>query len=501
MFDDDPNWGGAMIFMPYELYLTYGDTQTIRTAWPAMVKYIDYLTSKAPTGLLDYDTLGDWFTEDGSTPKGLVSTAGYARMAEQMALTADVLGETEKAAEYRRLHDKIRAAFNLRYRRGDGVTYGSGSQASDALALDANLVPEADRPAVLRHLLASIRARGDHTNVGIVALPALFRVLEQEGRDDVIYDVATVPTSPSYAYQVINGATALTEAWDGPTRNTGENSQNHFMLGAIQEWFTSGAAGIEQKPGTVGYQQLVIEPAIIDELDCALATYRTPRGVVSSEWRRSKRGVIAHAVTIPAGTTAEIRLPIDEEQELTEGGRPAAQAPGVTGVRVEGETVVATVGAGSYAFRVADKAPEPPRGGEQPQPRDPAGRDPVARPARPRLQLLSAKSRKGRLTLGLRLDALATVKVKVVDRRAGKRVGGRCVTGRAARAAKRAKRCVRLVTLGTVVKRNVAGGLPTMTLPAKVRGTRLKGRTVQLSVWAERDGRRSAVQKARRVVR
>jgi alpha-L-rhamnosidase len=501
MFDDDPNWGGAMIFMPYELYLTYGDTQTIRTAWPAMVKYIDYMTSKAPTGLLDYDTLGDWFTFDGSTPKGLVSTAGYARMAEQMALTADVLGEREKAAEYRQLHDKIRVAFNLRYRRGDGVTYGSGSQASDALALDANLVPAADRPAVLRHLLASIKARGDHTDVGIVALPALFRVLEQERRDDVIYDVATVPTAPSYAYQVINGATALTEAWDGPTRDTGENSQNHFMLGAIQEWFTSGAAGIEQAPGTVGYRQLVIEPAIIAELDCALATYRTPRGVVKSEWRRSKRGTITHDVTIPAGTTAEVRLPIDEGQELTEGGRAAAQTPGVASVRVEGDMVVATVSAGSYAFRVADKAPEPPRGGEQPQPRGPETRDPRARPARPSLQLLSAKSRKGRLTLGLRLDARSTVRVKVVDRRAGKRVGGRCVTGRAARKAKRAKKCVRLVTLGTVVKRNVAGGLPTMTLPAKVRGTRLKGRTVQLSVWAERDGRRSAVQQARRVVR
>lgn len=502
MFDDDPNWGGAIVFMPHDLWKTYGDTQTIRTAWPAMVRYVDYLTGKAPTGLLDYDTLGDWFTFDGSTPKGLASTYAYARMVEQMAEIAGALGHDAEAQQYRVLHDTIRGAFNLAYRRGDGVTYGSGSQASDALALDAGLVAEADRPAVLRHLLASIRGRGNHTDVGIVALPALFRVLEQAGRDDVIVDVATVPTSPSYAYQVINGATSLTEAWDGPTLNTGENSQNHFMLGAIQEWFTSGAAGIEQAPGSVGYERLVIEPAIVGELECAAATYRTPRGVVSSAWRRSKRGVIALDVTIPAGTTAEVRLPIDPDGEVvTEGGVPAAQATGVGAVRIDGETAVIEVTSGSYAFRVAPPVavaptPEPPapqpRAPEQPQPRAPAAR------AAPQLRLLSARVKKGRVTLGLRLDATATVRVKVVERRAGARVRGRCVAPAPKRA--RGARCVRLVTLGTVTKRNVRGGLPTLTLPAKVGRVALRGRTVRLTAWAERDGRRSALQRVTRTV-
>ncbi|MDW5598678.1 family 78 glycoside hydrolase catalytic domain, partial [Conexibacter stalactiti] len=385
MFDDDPNWGGAIVFMPHDLWKTYGDTQTIRGAWPAMVRYVDYLTSKAPTGLLDYDTLGDWFTFDGSTPKGLASTYAYARMVAQMEEMASALGHDAEAARYRILHDTIRGAFNVAYRRGDGVTYGSGSQASDAMALDAGLVAEADRPAVLRHLLASIRARGDHTDVGIVALPALFRVLEEARRDDVIVDVATVPTSPSYAYQVINGATALTEAWDGPTLNSGENSQNHFMLGAIQEWFTSGAGGIEQAKDSVGYERLVIEPAIVGELECAAATYRTPRGVVSTAWRRSRRGVLTLDLTVPAGTTAQVRLPIDAAEEVvTEGGVPAAQATGVGGVRIEGETAVIEVTSGTYAFRVAPpvaaapapapRAPETPAPAPAPQPRAPAAR-------------------------------------------------------------------------------------------------------------------------------
>ena len=47
--------------------------------------------------------------------------------------------------------------------------------------------------------------------------------------------------SPSYGYQLKQGATTLTEAWDADPRS----SQNHFMLGAAEEWFYRGLAGID----------------------------------------------------------------------------------------------------------------------------------------------------------------------------------------------------------------------------------------------------------------
>ena len=40
----------------------------------------------------------------------------------------------------------------------------------------------------------------------------------------------------------------MTELWDG------QGSQNHFMLGAIDEWFTKGLAGIQQADDSVGYE-------------------------------------------------------------------------------------------------------------------------------------------------------------------------------------------------------------------------------------------------------
>lgn len=84
-------------------------------------------------------------------------------------------------------------------------------------------------------------------------MPAFFRVLSTAGRDDVLFDAATQTTSPSYGYQLAHGATSLTEELDGPTAG---GSQNHMMLGAIDEWFTAGLAGIRQAPGSAGFAAL-----------------------------------------------------------------------------------------------------------------------------------------------------------------------------------------------------------------------------------------------------
>ena len=101
-------------------------------------------------------------------------------------------------------------------------------------------------------------------------------------RDDVIFDIAVQTTKPSYGNQVANGATSLTEDWDGAV--TGLGSQNHMMFGAIDEWFTSGLAGIRQAPGDVGYRSLVIQPAVVGDLTHVYGSYKTPNGLVESEW-------------------------------------------------------------------------------------------------------------------------------------------------------------------------------------------------------------------------
>jgi alpha-L-rhamnosidase len=181
-------------------------------------------------------------------------------------------------------------------------TYATGSQASDALALDMGAVPADLRPAVLDHLVANVQANGYHLNLGEIGLPSLFDVLSATGRSDVIYQIATQTTAPSYGAMLERGATSLTEFWDG------QGSQNHFMLGAIDKWFTSGLAGIGQAAESAGFTELVIEPEIVGDLTHVAGRYETPNGTVASEWRRAGRSVTLD-VAVPVGSTATVRLP------------------------------------------------------------------------------------------------------------------------------------------------------------------------------------------------
>ena len=167
------------------------------------------------------------------------------------------------------------------------------------------MVPAADKQRVLDHLIASIESKGWHLTVGEIALPSVFRVLSAAGRDDVVYKIATQTGNPSYGYQVVHGATSLTENWDGPTSG---NSQNHFMLGAIDEWFTAGLAGIRQAADSTGYRKLVIKPAVVGDLTQVEGKIGTPYGEVRSKWTRTGTKVTLD-VTIPPGTTATIYVP------------------------------------------------------------------------------------------------------------------------------------------------------------------------------------------------
>ena len=311
-FLDEVNWGGAIIRIPWQLYLTYGDTRTMATYYGNMVAWLDYeAANKAANG--DIPGLGDWSATDNTTPMQLAITAGYHTAASTMADIAKVLGKAADHAKYSALATQLAAEFSARFRHVDatGVYYGSDSEASNAMALDAGLVAPADRGAVLDRLVASVRKAGNHITTGSVALAPLFRALQAGHRDDVIYDMVVNPTSPGYGYLIASGHTTLPESLDG------SGSQNHHFLGEVDAWFVRGVAGIQQAPGSAGYRTLTIAPAPVGDLTRASGSYRTPLGTVSSSWTKSAHRFRLE-VTVPPGATATVHLP----------GSPATQTVG-----------------------------------------------------------------------------------------------------------------------------------------------------------------------------
>ena len=80
------------------------------------------------------------------------------------------------------------------------------------------------------------------------------------------------------------------------------------MLGAIDAWFYRGLGGIGQAPGSNGFRRLLIAPAAPGDLESVRASTGTPYGQVSVSWERGD-GEFGLEVTVPPGSSAEVRLP------------------------------------------------------------------------------------------------------------------------------------------------------------------------------------------------
>ncbi|MGW1343233.1 family 78 glycoside hydrolase catalytic domain [Kribbella sp. NPDC002412] len=300
-FRDDPNWGSAIVLVPWLLYREYGDTDTLREHYPAMIRYVDYLTSKANGHLLDHG-LGDWAAFDESTPKGVTASFGYLRAVDTLHQIATVLGEQADAATFKDLGTQIAAAFQAAFYHPHDHTYGVANQACHALALELGVVPAEARQAVLNQLVADIVAQGNHLTVGEIGLGSVLRVLADAGRHDVIWDVVTKPGYPGYGHLTTGGTTALPEYWDGPD---GHGSQNHFMLGVVDDWFTRHLAGLQDE---------VIRPVVVGDLTWAEAERRTKAGLLRSAWRLDGDRFELE-VTVPAGGTAVVHVPLSGEHD------------------------------------------------------------------------------------------------------------------------------------------------------------------------------------------
>ena len=82
-------------------------------------------------------------------------------------------------------------------------------------------------------------------------------------------------------------------------------------------------------PARPGFRHFTIHPDVVGDLSSVTARYESVRGPIVSAWTRHGQDFTLHAV-IPPNATATIVLPTRDPAAVTEGGRPIAQAPGIT---------------------------------------------------------------------------------------------------------------------------------------------------------------------------
>ncbi|KXK63937.1 alpha-galactosidase [Micromonospora rosaria] len=360
-FGDEINWGNAIVLVPAMLYELYGDTQTMRTYYDRMVKFVDYIQrEKVGTGDNQHivnAALADWVSAEQTSGR-IAGTWGYYIMITKMAMMAEVTGRTADATRYTALAAEIRTAFNraffndtLGYYTATGnAGTGGATQAAQALALDAGLVPDDKRQGVLDQLVRNIyefhpNGDGPHFSGGTIGMAPIVRALAAAGRDDVLWDLLQEDTEPSYGFFLQStpanpgGFTTIGERW------TRGSSKNHMILAQIEEWFQSGVAGIRAAEGAVAYERLVFQPKAVGDLTFAEGSYTTPRGTAGSAWRKSTQRFTL-TVTVPTNTTAEVWVPTGTGQQVRTPARATFQ-------RVEAGYTVFSVPSGTFTFTAA----------------------------------------------------------------------------------------------------------------------------------------------------
>ena len=353
-FIDTPEWGSAFVIIPWNLYEWYGDLAPLRDNYERMKRYVDYLGSRADNHIVAYG-LGDWYDIGPDRPgyaqltsNGVTATAIYYQDVKILERAARLLGKEADVRKYAALASDIKRAFNEKFFDKKTLKYDRDSQTANSIALHMDLVEPQYKAVVRQNLIDDIRRRGNALTAGDVGYRYVLRALEENDASEVIYDMNSRYDVPGYGYQLAHGAPCLTESWQAYR----EVSNNHCMLGHLMEWLYSGLGGIRQSPGSAGYKEIVIRPQVVGDIHSAAVSFRSPYGLIRSEWSDSPQQY-RQRVEIPANTTALVYLPAVDPAAVSESGVPLGEVTGLS-VRERGKDYLAVaVGSGIYDFRVA----------------------------------------------------------------------------------------------------------------------------------------------------
>lgn len=321
-------WGDVSVLLPWTLYRYYGDVTILERMLPTMRKWVDQLAARArekrgPGRLLvnDIDSYivdtgfhwGEWLRPGEAFPQSIadsmlrsrsvVATAYLEHSARTLAQICDVLNRADDAARYRRLAQRVRVAWRLRFLRDDG-RLGTDRQEDYVRALAFGLVDDGERAAATLRLVELIEQAEGHLTTGFLSTPMLLSTLVAEGREDVAWRLLLQDTPPSWLYQIEQGATTIWETWWGHAPDgRARASHNHYALGSVGRFLVEHVAGLA--PSGPGYRELRIAPLVRGPLTSAAASVGTPYGPAAASWRRTDRKVELE-VMVPPGCSATI---------------------------------------------------------------------------------------------------------------------------------------------------------------------------------------------------
>ena len=357
IYSDNVTWPSSAIIIPDALERQFGDTASVGKNYDSAKLWIEHVLTLATDNIISKDSYGDWcvppeeatliHSKDPArqTEKALLATSYFYYDLRLMEKHAKSLGKTADAARWAKLAEDFKSAFNQKFLDREKGQYSNGTQTSCVLPLAFGLVPDDMHAKIFAHLVDKIENdTHGHIGTGLIGGQYLNRVLSDNGRPDLSYNIASQKDYPSWGYMAEHGATTIWELWNGNTADPTMNSGNHVMLiGDLVVWFYEYLAGIAPDDAAPGFKHIIMRPTLVGDLTFVKATHNSPYGKISSEWHRAVNQ-FDWQIEIPANTTATVYIPATKLENVRSKG------VNVPFTRFENGRVVVELGSGKYHF-------------------------------------------------------------------------------------------------------------------------------------------------------
>ena len=354
--DESVGWGDSAVWLPYQLYLMYGDKTILEDHYETAKKWLDFSLSsmkkenpqnsdkpwrKQDDGEFIYDTnfhFGEWneplppppdvialFMNGGTkddfvahvakrgTPE--VATAYTKRSCDNLSHMAQILGKEDDAKKYREISEKIKAAYS-KYLISDEGVIQEGHQAAYIRALALGMVDDEKKPLVIKELKREIKAADYHLNTGFLSTVYLLPTLVDNGMTEEAFKILETTTLPGWLHPITLGATTMLENWNG--LDVFRDSFNHYSFGAVCQFLFEYVGGIRPTFECPGFEKIILKPTSGGTLQWASAEYKSKSGLIKTEWR-IENGVFYYSCLIPEKSSATLYLPSGKIHELGPG--------------------------------------------------------------------------------------------------------------------------------------------------------------------------------------
>lgn len=284
-----------------------------------------------------------------NTPISLTATAIYYQNAIILQKVAGLLGKSVDAEDFGIQAQTIKQKYNVSFSNKETCNYAAGSQIANAVSLALGLDDNEYKHGILENIINDIRQKDNHTTSGDIGFRYLLQALMENDRSDVIMDMMMKTDNPSYGYQIEHGATILAESWDRPT-NAAQSSQNHLMLGHVEEWFFRCVAGISYSFQKGDIANIVIRPNALNGIEWIRASHELLYGRLEVNWQRLSNGGLELKVLIPVNTVGTVYLP---KVIMSLKANPILEDKNVRLIHQDEDFYVFRVGSGKYIFQTA----------------------------------------------------------------------------------------------------------------------------------------------------